>query len=67
MKNQELIERLEETRRLLIPSCFKIDMDSVKDNMLVIIDNMTTNTMDTADVVAVLEVFLAYLRQEEQS
>lgn len=67
MKNQELIERLEETRRLLIPSCFKVDMEAVKGQMLELLDKMTLNTMERPDVVAVLEVFLAYLREEEKS
>ena len=66
MKNQELIERLEETRALMIPSCFRVDMEAVKGQMLELLDKMTLNTMTTADIVAVIEIFLAYLRQEEK-
>lgn len=67
MENQELIEKLEQLEALMIPSCFKIDMDAVKDQMLQLLDKMISNTMNTSDCVAVLEIFLAYLRQEEQS
>ena len=51
----------------MIPSCFKVDMDAVKGQMLQLLDKMVLNTMKTADIVAVLEIFLAYLRQEEKS
>lgn len=65
MENQELIEKLEHLEAVLIPSCFKVDMEAVKGQMLQLIDKMSTNDMKTADIVAVLEVFIAYLRQEE--
>lgn len=64
MKNQELIERLKQLEAVMIPSCFKVDMEAVKGQMLELLDKMTLNTMETPDVVAVLEVFLAYLRSE---
>lgn len=67
MKNQELIERLEQLEAVMIPSCFKVDMEAVKGQMLELLDKMTDNTMKRPDVVAVLEVFLAYLREEEKS
>ena len=65
MENQELIERLEQLEALMIPPCFKVDMEAVKGQMLELLDKMTFNTMTIADTVAVLEVFLAYLRQLE--
>ena len=65
MENQELIEKLEHLEAVLIPSCFKVDMEAVKGQMLQLIDKMSTNDIKTADIVAVLEIFLAYLRQEE--
>lgn len=65
MDNQELISTLEIFEALLIPACFVCDMEAVKGQMLDILDKMSTNTMSKADVVAVLEIFLAYLRQEE--
>ena len=67
MENQELIEKLEQLEALMIPSCFKVDMDAVKSQMLQLLDKMVLNTMKSADIVAVLEIFLAYLRQEEKS
>ena len=65
MENQDLIEKLEAIEAVMIPSCFKVDMDAVKDQMLQLLDKMSSNTMSTNDCVAVLEIFLAYLRQEE--
>lgn len=67
MKNKELIENLERIEAVMIPPCFKVDMEAVKGQMLELLDKMTLNTMKRPDIVAVLEVFLAYLRQEEQS
>ena len=67
MENQKLIEKLEQLEALMIPSCFNVDMEAVKDQMLQLLDKMISNTMNTSDCVAVLEIFLAYLRQEEQS
>lgn len=67
MKNKELIERLEQIEAVMIPPCFKADIEAVKGQMLELLDKMTLNTMKRPDVVAVLEIFLAYLRQEEQS
>ena len=66
-EDKALIEKLEQLEALMIPSCFKVDMDAVKGQMLELLDKMTLNTMVRADIVAVLEVFLAYLRQEEKS
>jgi hypothetical protein len=67
MENQDLIEKLEAIEAVMIPSCFKVDMDAVKDQMLHLLDKMSSNSMSSSDVVAVLEIFLAYLRQEEQA
>ncbi|WP_407461863.1 hypothetical protein [Methanobrevibacter sp.] len=65
MTNSELIAKLENLEAMMIPSCFKVDMEAVKGHMLELLDKMTTNNMSSSDVVAVLEVFIAYLRQEE--
>lgn len=65
MENQELIAKLENLEAMMIPPCFKVDMEAVKDQMLQLLDKMATNNMSSSDVVAVLEVFIAYLRQEE--
>lgn len=67
MKNQKLIDKLESLEKLMIPPCFKVDMEAVKGQMPELLDKMLANTMRTADVVPVLEIFLAYLRQEEKS
>lgn len=67
MENQELIAKLENLEAMMIPPCFKVDMEAVKGQMLELLEKMTLNTMETADVVAVLEIFLAYLREEEKS
>lgn len=67
MDTIELIKKLENLEAVLIPSCFKVDMEAVKGQMLELLEKMTLNTMETADVVAVLEIFLAYLREEEKS
>ena len=67
MRNPELIKKLENLEAMMIPSCFKVDMEAVKGHMLELLDKMTLNTMNQPDVVAVLEIFLAYLRQEEKS
>lgn len=66
MKSKELIENLERIEAVMIPSCFKVDMDPVKGQMLQLLDKMTLNTMKRPDVVAVLEIFLAYLRGDER-
>ena len=67
MENQKLIDKLETIEAVMIPSCFNVDMEAVKGQMLNLLDKMSSNTMSTNDCVAVLEIFLAYLRQEEQS
>jgi len=67
MENHELIAKLENLEVMMIPSCFKADMEAVKGQMLELIYKMIANSMSSSDVVAVLEVFIAYLRQEEQS
>ena len=67
MENQELIAKLENLEAMMIPSCFKVDMEAVKGQMLELLEKMATNNMNSADVVAVLEVFIAYLRQEVKS
>lgn len=67
MGNKELIENLERIEAVMIPLCFKVDMEAIKGQMLELLDKMTLNTMTRPDVVAVLEIFLAYLRQEEKS
>lgn len=66
-KDKELIEKLEQIEAVMIPPCFKADMEAVKGQMLELLDKMTLNTMKRPDVVAVLEIFLAYLRQGEKS
>lgn len=65
MENQELIAKLENLEAMMIPPCFKVDMEAVKDQMLQLLDKMATNNMSSSDVVAVLEIFLAYLRGTE--
>lgn len=64
MANRELIEKLESLEAGLIPPCFKVDMEAVKGQMLQLIYKMCSNTMTKADTVVVIEIFLAYLRQE---
>lgn len=66
MTDKELIENLERIEAVMIPPCFKADMEAVKGQMLELLDKMTLNTMERPDVVAVLEIFLAYLSQEEK-
>ena len=67
MENQELIEKLEQLEALMIPPCFIVDMDAVKGQMLQLLDKMVIKGMKSADIVAVIEIFLAYLRQEAKS
>lgn len=66
MKNKELIENLERIEAVMIPPCFKADMEAIKGQMLELLDEMTLNTMKRPDIVAVVEIFLAYLRGEER-
>lgn len=67
MTDKELIENLERIEAVMISPCFKADMEAIKGQMLELLDKMTLNTMERPDVVAVVEIFLEYLRQEEQT